>query len=406
VQYGGFRIFILIEMVKMNMNSGKAMMLVLVFFLVLLTAGCGGLGELVGGEEYQVYFGTDAVDSQAGIYSSVLDMKTGQLSEVKLVGKATHTGFIAIDREGRFLYCTGEPEGFAGPKRRSICAFSIDQEDGGLTFLNSQSSEGEWPCYVEIDAERRNVLVANYVEGNCLVLPIGDNGYLKSASSVNQHYGSSVHPTRQKKAYTHSIVVDGSSRYAVAADLGTDKLMVYKYDAASGRLAANDPAYAEVKAGGGPRHVVFGPRQKYCYASLELSSEADVFSYDPECGKLTHFQTIGTIPKEFKSENTTAGICVTDDGRFLYISNRGHNSIAIFSIAADTGVLRRIGNESTRGDVPQAIKIDPTGNFIILTDKGSGNASVFRINRETGLLSYTGSTINIGRVSSVAFRAL
>ena len=236
-------------------------------------------------------------------------------------------------------------------------------------------------------------------------MPIAKNGSLKAVSSKQQHTDSSIHPQRQNIPHPHSIVLDPAEHYAFVADLGLDKMMIYKFNSTSGKLTPNKPPFVKVKAGGGPRHFVFHPSGKFAYTNLELTSEVTAFKYDAKRGNLKQFQTITTLPKGFSGKNANAGICITPDGRFLYVSNRGHNSIAIFSINAKSGKLTMLRNESTRGDVPQTIKIDPTGNYIIVTDKRAGHVSSFRINQKTGLLSYTDS-INIVKVGTIEFRKI
>jgi len=183
-------------------------------------------------------------------------------------------------------------------------------------------------------------------------------------------------------------------------------VLIYKFNPGSGTLTANDPPFVRVKPGGGPRHFAFHPSSKFAYVTLELTSEVTAFNYDSRHGALTKFQTLTTLPENYAGKNANAGICLTPDGRFLYVSNRGHNSIAIFAVAPKTGMLTPLRSESTRGDVPQTIKIDPTGRCLIVTDKRSGNVSVFRINKKTGLLAYTGCTINVPKVGSIDFRPL
>ncbi len=387
------------------MNSKNFTLMTLLLISTLTLTAYSATKKTITAKKYQLYFGTGSMGGHAGIFSSTLDMKMGKLTKPKLLVKAMRTGILAIDRSGTFLYTSGKPAGTKRARGGAVCAFKIDQNSGNLTLLNSQASHGIGPCYLFIDNKRRNLLVVHYRGGNCVVLPIARDGSLKAVSSEQQHTGSSIHPQRQDVPHPHSIVLDSAGRYAFVADLGLDKMMIYKFNSMSGKITPNKPPFVKVKAGGGPRHFVFHPSGKFAYTNLELTSEVTAFKYDAKRGNLKQFQTTTTLPKGFSGKNANAGISITPDGRFLYVSNRGHNSIAIFSVDAKSGKLTMLRSESTRGDVPQSIKIDPTGSYIIVTDKRAGHVSVFRINKKTGLLSYTDG-INIAKVGTVEFRKI
>jgi 6-phosphogluconolactonase len=244
------------------------------------------------------------------------------------------------------------------------------------------------------------------MSGNCAILPLAADGSLKPISCMQQHTGSGVHPVRQTGPHPHAIVLDPSGRFVLVPDLGLDQVKVYRFDPAAGTLTPNDPPYAATKPGGGPRHCTFHPNEPYVYVNLELTSDVTAFRYDAGKGVLTEVQTISTLPDEYDGMNANAGICITPDGRFLYVSNRGHNSIAQFAVDRDTGTLTSLGYESTRGDVPQTIGMEPEGRYIVATDRRAGHARLFRINRDTGILNYTGSTINIPNVGNAVFLLL
>ena len=353
-----------------------------------------------GAEKLQVYFGSGTT----GIFRSVLDLDTGKLTETKLAAEATRSGFVAIHPEGTHLYSIGKPLGDSGPRSGSVCAFKIDLATGDLEFLNSQPTQSIGPCYLTVDSVGRNVLVAHYRGGSCAALPLAKDGSLKPVSSFHQHTGSGMDPRRQATPHPHAIVLDAAGRHAFVPDLGLDQIRIYQFDPASGTLTPNKPPFVATKPGNGPRHFAFHPSGKLAYANLELTSEATAFRYDAEHGTLVAFQTLSTLPDGFTGKNANAGICVTPDGRFLYVSNRGHNSIAQFAIDPDSGKLSPLGYESTRNVVPQAIKIDPSGSVLIVTDKNSGDVGVFKINKKTGLLAHTGRTINVPKAGSIAFR--
>jgi 6-phosphogluconolactonase len=353
-------------------------------------------------KKVRVYFGS----ASEGIFSSILDRGTGQLTEARQVAETTRSGFVALHPDGTHLYSIGKPTGGSGPLSGSVCAFKIDPATGNLEFLNTQPTQSIGPCYLAVDPKGRNVLVAHYQGGSCAALPLAADGSLNPVSSFHQHKGSSVDPVRQTQARAHCIVLDPPGRYAFVSDLGLDQVLVYKFDSAAGILTPNDPPFAAVKPGGGPRHFAFHPSGKFGYTNLELTSEVTAFRYDAEYGTLTEFQTLSTLPDDFTGMNANAGIGVTPDGRFLYVSNRGHNSIAQFSIDPDSGALSPIGYASTPSVVPQAINLDPTGSTLIVTDKNSGDVSVFRIDPKTGQLAPTGCTINVPKAGSIAFRPL
>ncbi len=380
--------------------------MIVVAFVVLFALLTSTNAEVVDSADMRqcrVYFGTGMTGDRAGIYTSILDLRTGQLGKASLAGKAIRPGFIALHPDGTRLYTIGKPAGYRGPRSGSVCAFKINPKTGSLTLINSQPSKGNGPCYLFVDPQGRNVLVGHYRTGNCSVLPLAKDGSLKPVSSVQQHKGSSSHPRRQTSPHPHSIVLDSAGKYAFVADLGLDQIRSYRFDSVAGTLTPNSPPFIAVAPGSGPRHFIFGPLEKFAYGNLELTSEVAVFSYDPTKGRLKILQTISTLPNDFSGNNANAGICITPEGSFLYVSNRGHNSIAMFSVDRDTGKLTSLGSESTRGDVPQAISIDPTGRYLIVTDKRAGHVRVFEINKKTGKLTYTGSSLNIPKVGRVVF---
>lgn len=371
-----------------------------------LLAGCAGSSSVPVPETYRVYFGSLAKPNQgAGIYMSLLDMKTGQLSRPVHVSETAGTGFLAIHPDGRHLYSTGANGSSGGTNTGSVHAFVIVEPEGTLSNINTRISGGMLACHVSIDPAGRNLLVANYLGGNCAVLPIERDSSLAPISSLQQHTGSSIHPQRQTAAFTHSINCDPAGHFAIVADLGIDKIMIYRFDAATGILTPNDPPFIATEPGGGPRHFTFHPSGKFAYADLELSNKAVAFAYDAKWGSLTEIQSRSTLPDGFTGSSTASEILITPDGRFLYVANRGHNSIAAFSIDPATGQLTPLGYEPVRGENPRNFNIDPTGTFLIAVNAKPGNAVVFRINRDTGLLEFTGSEIQIPNPGCVRFLA-
>jgi 6-phosphogluconolactonase len=356
-------------------------------------------------DTYRVYFGTAAKQERSGIYMARLDMRTGRLDQPVRVSQTAGTGFIAIHPDGQHIYSTGENGTFDGIQTGSANSFRIVEPEGILSEINTRPSGGQGACYVSIDPAGKNLLVANYMGGSCAVLPIRSDGSLAPASSVQQHSGSGNHPKRQTRAHTHSIRCDASGRFAIAADLGMDKILVYRFDEDAGTLTPNNPPFIATEPGGGPRHFTFHPSGKFAYANLELSSKVVVFQYDAERGALSEIQTIATLPDGFEGNNTTSEILTSPDGRFLYVGNRGHNSLALFEIDASSGQLTAIGHEPTRGEIPRNFNMDPTGTFLLAANQKTGNVVVFRIHRDTGRLEFTGSEIAVPDPICVRFLA-
>jgi 6-phosphogluconolactonase len=341
-----------------------------------------------------VYVGTYTGKSK-GIYFSELDMSSGELSAPVLAATTTSPSFLALHPNHRFLYAVNEVDRFAGMKSGSVSAFSIDPQTGALTLLNQQPSRGGGPAHLTVDRQGKNVLVANYGGGSVAVLPIGQDGRLGPATGFVQHTGSSINRSRQEAPHAHSVVLDSANRFAFVADLGLDKVLIYQYDAAQGMLAPNDPPFASVPPGSGPRHFAFHPSGRTAYVINELASTVTAFRYDASKGSLEPLQTISTLPADFTKTNSTAEIAVHPSGKFLYGSNRGHNSIAIFSIDPDTGMLTLIGHEPTQGKTPRNFAIDPTGAYLLAANQDSGTIVVFRIDPESGHLTAAGHTAAI-----------
>lgn len=336
---------------------------------------------------------------------ALFDMQTGRLGEAVHVGHAARAGFATIHPDGRHIYSTGANTEIDGVKTGAVHAFRITEPDGTLTRINTRSSGGLGACHVSVDPTGKNVLVANYFGGSCSVLPIRPDGSLAPASCTQKHTGSSIHPERQTAAHTHSINCDPAGRFAIVADLGMDKIMVYRFDASSGTLTPNDPPFVAIEPGGGPRHFTFHPSGKFAYADLELGNKVVAFQYDADKGTLKEIQTIPTLPAGFTGESTTSEILTTPDGRFLYVGNRGHDSLAVFSINPASGKLTALGHESTRGKIPRNFNMDPTGTYLLVANLESENVVVFRINRETGRLEFTGSEIKVPEPFCIRFLA-
>jgi 6-phosphogluconolactonase len=374
--------------------------------LHMLHSPVGAAEPASNAREMLVYFGTYTGAKSKGIYVSRLDLQTGKLTPAELAAETKSPSFLAIHPSRRFLYAVGEVADFGGKRAGSVAAFSIDRQTGQLTLLNQQSSGGDGPCHLVVDKAGKNVLVANYGGGSVAALPVGDDGKLAEASAFIQHTGSSVNPSRQKEPHAHSINLDAANRFAAAADLGLDKVLIYKFDPAKGTLVANDPPAASVKPGSGPRHFAFHPSGLYAYVINEILCNVTAFAYDAGRGVLSEIQTISTLPGEVQRGYSTAEVQVHPSGKFLYGSNRGHDTIAVFSIDEKSGKLTAVENESTQGKIPRNFGIDPTGQYLLAANQNSDTVVVFRIDAATGALNPTGQTLPVPAPVCVKFLAL
>ncbi|MFZ5833274.1 MAG: lactonase family protein [Planctomycetota bacterium] len=339
----------------------------------------------------RVYVGTQTRAESKGIYLFLLDLTTGKLEPQGLVAETKNPTFLAFHPTRPLLYAVGELEnaGAGGKRAGAVSAFAIDPATGKLTLLNQQPSGGPGPCHVAVDRSGKCVIVANYSGGSVSSMPIEEDGKLGPPATFIQFEGSSVNPQRQKEPHAHSANVDPANRFVFIADLGTDKIMVYRLDAAAGKLQPHDPPFASVEPGSGPRHFTFHPDGKYAYVLNELACTVTVFDYDADAGRLTAKQTIGTLPEGFSEKNTTSEVLVHPSGKFLYAANRGHDSIAIFAVNPQTGELTAVGHEPTQGSIPRNFGIDPTGQYLIVANQEGNTVTVFRIDQSSGKLSAT-----------------
>jgi len=376
------------------------------FFVLLLLAPSARLAAKPRGKgKCSLYIGTYTGQYSKGIYAYRFDSKSGLLAPLGLVAESDNPSYLAIHPSRRFLFAVNEVDDYGGQKAGSVSAFAIDAKTGKLTFLNTVSSRGADPCYVAVDKTGKYLLAANYRGGNVAVFPVGEDGRLGEASAFIQHTGHGTNPERQEGPHAHSINLSPDNRFAVAADLGLDELIVYRFDATKGSLAANDPPFAKVNPGAGPRHFDFHPRGKFAYAINELGSTITAFAYDAAAGALKELQTVSTLPKDYSGSNDDADIHVHPSGKFLYGSNRGHDSIAVFSIEPDQGTLTLVEHVSTEGKTPRNFGIDPSGTYLFAANQNSDNIVVFRIDAKTGRLTPTGQTIEVPSPVCVKFVA-
>lgn len=356
-------------------------------------------------EKLWVYIGTYTKTSSKGIYLLELDLANGKLQPVGLVGETVNPSFLALHPSRPLMYAVGEMADFEGKKTGAVSAFSIAPKTGKLTLLNQQSSQGAGPCHVSVDRSGRCVLVANYSGGSVACLPIQSNGRLGEATAFVQHVGAGPNPKRQQGPHAHSINMDPTNQFAFVADLGLDKLMIYRLDAEKGQLNPNQPAWASVPAGAGPRHLAFHPNGRFAYVINEMGCTVTAFRYDAEQGSMEALETVSTLPEGLVADSsiTTAEVQVHPSGKFLYGSNRGHQSIAVFTIDQATGMLSAVAHTSTEGKTPRNFGIDPTGTYLLAAHQDSDNIVLFRIDPETGKLTSTGQSVNIPMPVCVKF---
>lgn len=345
-------------------------------------------------QNFIVFVGTYTGKGSQGIYIYEMDQSTGELNLLGTKNQIDNPSFLTIDTSHRYLYAVHEIANYDGTNYGAISAFEINPKSWNLTLLNTQSSFGAHPCHVTINKAGSHVLLTNYSSGNAALYPVQKDGSLAYASDVVQHQGSSVNPNRQKEAHAHSVTLSSNDSLAFVVDLGLDKIYIYKIEK-NGKLSPNNPEFVQTAPGAGPRHFAFHPDNKFAYVINELNSTITVFRYFPQTGELTPIQTLSTLPDNYNGYNSCADIHVSPGGQFLYGSNRGHNSIAIFAIDNKTGHIQLIGHQSTKGKTPRNFAIDPGGFFLLVANQDSDNIVVFAIDKKSGLLEAQEKQISI-----------
>jgi 6-phosphogluconolactonase len=341
------------------------------------------------------YVGTYSDGASKGIYRCAFDPEDGTIEVLGATGGVTNPSFLAIHPRGSHLFAVGETAEFAGLPGGSVHAFRIDGQGGGLTHLNSQPSHGPDPAYISIDARGRYVLVANYSGGNVCVFPVRMDGRLDTVVANVRHTGSGPNPKRQERPHAHSVILDPANRRAFSADLGIDRVMVYSFNRESGAVSPAAQPELRMKPGAGPRHLAFSPDGKRLFVVNELDSTVVVFSYDVDTGVLEELDSVSTLPDSFAAANACADIHVHPSGMFVYASNRGHDSIAVFRIDVASGKLTPVQRQSTGGASPRNFAIDPSARFLLAANQRSDSIVVMRINERDGTLAPTGATASI-----------
>jgi len=371
----------------------------LVFVLVIVCAAAAATTK----HNYLLYVGTYTEDGSKskGIYAYRFDPETAEITPVGLAAETINPSFLAVHPNHRFLYAVNEVATFKGQKSGAVSAFAIDRVTGKLTLLNQVASKGADPCYIIVDKTGKYVLVANYTGGSVAVFPVAEDGRLGEASAFVQHTGHGTNPERQEGPHAHSIDLSADNRFAIVDDLGLDETIVYRFD--KGTLIPNGPQFGKADPGAGPRHLGFHPNGKFAYVVNAMGTSVSVFAFDGNAGVLRQQQTISTIPKGFAEHNDDAEIEVHPSGKFLYASNRGHDSIAVFAIDSNKGTLSLVEYAPTKGKTPRSFEIDPTGSLLFAENEKSNNIVVFRIDQQTGRLTATGKVLEVVEPVCVKF---
>ena len=344
-------------------------------------------------EEPIVFISSFASGEQGAIYAFTLDKKSGSLKVLHRTAGVENPFFMAVSPDHKFLYSIYAPT-FGGTENEQVAAFRIEGRSGKLSLLNRQSTKGTASCYLDVDATGKSVLLANYSTGSVGSYSVKTDGSLTEPVSFVQHHGSSVDTARQKEPHAHCFVISPNNRFAYSADLGIDQIVCYVLDPATAKLTPNQPPFVRTPAGGGPRHLTFHPNGKFMYVINELKNSVTLFDFVPESGLLTERQTISTLPADFAGTSHTADLKITPDGKYLYGTNRGHDSIAAFRIA-DDGTLSLLEIQPSSGKGPQNLAVTGDGSLLLCANMPGNNVAVFRINADTGLLTSVGEPVEI-----------
>jgi 6-phosphogluconolactonase len=354
--------------------------------------------------QYFAFIGTytSKTDSK-GIYSFHFDSSSGQLSSLVLAATTQDPSFLAVASKAKYLYAVSELSEFGGKKSGAVTSYSLDSKSGKLNQLNQVPSGGADPCYVSFDKSGKYLLVANYTGGSIAVFPVAPGGRIGAASAFVQHTGAGPNKERQEGPHAHYIATSADDRFVFAVDLGLDEVLVYRFDPDKGSLTPNSPPFVKLAPGAGPRHLAFHPNGKFAYLLSEVNSTVTVFAYDSGNGWFSTLQTLSTIPKDFTAHNDTAEIVTHPSGKFLYVSNRGHDSITEFTIDPARGTLTLVGDFPTQGKTPRNFALDPTGTFLLAANQESNNIVVFRIDQSTGGLTATGQVAPVPAPVDIVF---
>jgi 6-phosphogluconolactonase len=379
-----------------------ASLLIVVAPLVLSAARTSGDNSKA--TQYFAFIGTyTAKTDSKGVYSFRFDSGTGSLTSMAVAATTPDPSFLTVAHNEKYLYAVNELSEFGGKKSGAVTSYSIDAKSGKLVQLNQVASGGADPCYVSFDQSGKYLLVANYTGGSVSTFPVAADGHIGPAAAFVQHTGSGPNKERQEGPHAHYSATSADNRFVFVVDLGLDEVVVYRFDPATGSLTPNDPPFAKLAPGAGPRHLAFHPNGKFAYVLNEVIPTVTALAYDSKSGSFSTLQTLSTIPKDFTAHNDTAEIVVHPSGKFLYASNRGHDSIAEFTIDAAKGILTLAGDFPTQGKTPRNFALDPTGKFLLAANQESNNIVIFRIDQSTGALVATGQVAQVPAPVDIVF---
>jgi len=381
----------------MNLRFNTSFTFLFIFFIFISTVGFTQPAN-----SKWLIFGSLGANKQ-GIALSSFDTISGKLSAPRLIKEAQAPGFFVVHPDGKHIYTTVSLDTMPKQSGGALSAYGVDPRTGDLTFLNSLPSRGKEPCHISLDGDGTHVLAANYTSANAIVCSILPDGSLGKETGFAQSSGHSINKERQNEAHAHSIRVDPSNKYALVCDLGADKILIYKYDKNKGTLKANQPAFAKSTPGAGPRHSIFHPNGKYFYVANELLNTISVYTWNAKKGELAEIQQISTLPADFKEFSKLAEIAVYPNGKYLYCTNRGHNTIAVFNIDQKTGKISFLQHIATKGNMPRNFTFDPSNGWLILTNHASNNIVVYKIDKSTGMLTQNGEPMELEAPFCVRF---
>lgn len=353
-------------------------------------------------DESRIYIGTYTGKTSRGIYTAAFDAGSGKLRAPELAAETTNPSFLALHPRKRFLYAVGEMDSFEGKRTGVVTAYELGST-GKLKFLNHKASEGTGPCHLSVDATGRWVLVANYGSGSVAALAIEPDGRLGASGAMIQHQGSSINRERQAGPHAHYIAPDPRNAFVLSCDLGLDKVLVYRLGEQKPVLVPNDPPFAKITPGSGPRHLAFHPDGRHVYLANEMASTVTVFEYETRTGTLKEVQTMPMLPPEFKGQTTAAEVQVHPSGKFVYASNRGHDTLAVFAVDPKTGKLALVQHQSCGGHTPRHFALDPSGSWLLAANQDSDNIVVFRVASDSGRLTPTGQEVKVGAPVCIVF---
>lgn len=352
-----------------------------------------------------LYVGTYTAprSSAKGIYAYRFNARTGRLTSMGLAAEGTDPTFLALHPNGKYLYAINEINEYLGQPAGSVTAYSIDKRSGKLTELNQVSSGGTGPCHLTVDATGQTLVVANYAGGSFSSFRIQPDGRLSSPVSFIQGHGSSIDKSRQMAPHGHSVTITKNNKFVLGDDLGTDKVMIFKLDPVASTITPGEPAFAPVKPGSGPRHLVIAPDQKHVYVLSEMGELVTTFTFDADTGAMEQVETVSALPADFKGESTSAEIQMDAAGKHVYASNRGHDSISVFDVDPQSATLKLVQNAPSGGKTPRAFVLDPSGNYVIAGNQDTNNIAVLKVDKGTGKLTPLASDYELGAPVTFVF---